>query len=165
MPKEEFQRGSCEDGAKQPRLTFMRTCPKCLEPYMHEPPENEEIRKRNDAKMKTWTADMAAAKAEAKAKRTPAKTPTKPKLEDELLVCKAYTMRHSNSVGGYKCNDCVDRSCSLCSNMCMFVCNKKYVCEYVVSSCPIDHHLTLLLSLSLCHLLGSIKKKRNSLKS
>ena len=46
------------------------------------------------------------------------------KREDELLICKANTLKHSGVAGGYKCPNCTNRSCKLCKNHCRFVSSK-----------------------------------------
>ena len=56
MPKDEDLREYCKDGAFKPKEATHRTCPRCLQPFMHEPPSNIPIKAKNDEKTKAHLA-------------------------------------------------------------------------------------------------------------
>lgn len=134
MPPDEELRGYLEDGAKAPPKAY-RMCPRCNEPFMHEPPTNKDFRESN-AKAEREYAKVMQQFDEFKkgTKKEPPldvnmrpmlKPPPLPKLQKEILVCKAYMCTHSFAVDGFKCNTCIDRSCGMCKNKCRFVCTKE----------------------------------------
>lgn len=55
------------------------------------------------------------------------KEPQLPTLPKILIICKAYTMKHQRGLSAYHCPNCVDRTCDICMNNCMFVCCTKEV--------------------------------------
>jgi len=139
MPPGEDNRGYCMDGAVQPEKPEHRICPKCSDHFMHEPPSNVQVRKRNKTLKEEWKTKNAAFDKYQKSlgTRNPLPAPLddkgKPmkkrliplKFEDELLVCKAYMHTHNYSYTGFQCPNCKDRTCSTCKNKCRFVCSKK----------------------------------------
>ena len=143
MPAAERNRGYLQAGAKLPVCDTHRNCPSCTEPYMHEPPENAEIRARNEEETRKWSEDIAkldkykkeVAERGNKRKKGPAipvpldrfgnemktKVPL-PVHEPVLLVCKVSTLV-DHAHWGWECpNKCGIRTCTLCKNMCQFVC-------------------------------------------
>lgn len=90
---------------------------------MHEAVRNEEARKLNIKKSREYKQAVCD-NMDGDGNQIGAKVP-KPKIESEVLVCKAYTMRHSFVKKGYHCSNCTDRLCKLCSNNCRFVCTKQ----------------------------------------
>jgi hypothetical protein len=56
MPLGEENHGYCEGGAVKPAKVAHRTCPKCHDPFMHDPAINIEIRKKNAQLKATWVA-------------------------------------------------------------------------------------------------------------
>ena len=133
MPRGEEARGYLEDGALKPPKKYS-TCPKCGYDRVHEPPCNVEKRKSNRKVDQTWVAQNAHCERfkngeeseplRDKKGRAIYKVPA-PKHEEELLVCKMYLRNHSNSVGGFQCPNCNDRTCPECKCKCRFVCSKR----------------------------------------
>ena len=108
MPAAERFRGYLQDGAKLPDKDIQK-CPSCLECYMHEPPENDEIRARNEEEMRKYNEDLGKlAKYQQQVARNGTGTNKRKKgarfgkemtmkvpimkLEPLLLVCKVATM-------------------------------------------------------------------------
>ncbi len=136
MPKDEDLREYCNDGAFRPKEAAHRSCPRCRQPYMHEPPSNILIKQKNDEKGKAYRALCKHLKEFQDGKRVdrPLDKNGKPmskipplRTEPELLVCKAYMMQNSILPDGrFSCKDCYDRSCPKCiSKQCCFVCTKE----------------------------------------
>ena len=139
MPPDEEHRGYCMDGAKKPKQACHRICPKCNDPFMHEPPSNVEIRKRNEKLTAMWEAKNNEFEkyTESLPTRNPLPAPLDMKgnpmkkrlppvvLEQELLVCKAYTRTQSYSKDGFQCPNCNNRTCLTCRNNCRFVVLKR----------------------------------------
>ena len=136
MPKDEDLREYCNDGAFRPKEAAHRSCPRCRQPYMHEPPSNVPIKQKNDEKGKAYRALCKHLKEFQDGKRSdrPLDKNGKPmskipplRTEPELLVCKAYMMQNSILPDGrFSCKDCYDRSCPKCiSKRCCFVCTKE----------------------------------------
>lgn len=120
MPNFEMSRDY--DGNFKPPKPY-HICPACTEPFMHEAVRNEEARKLNIKKSREYKQAVRD-NTDGDGNQIGAKVP-KPKIESEVLVCKAYTMRHSFVKKGYHCSNCTDRLCKLCSNNCRFVCTKQ----------------------------------------
>ena len=122
-----------KDGAKMPKKQY-RKCPCCGMEFMHEPPENDGVRARNKGRETKYVKDNEhldkyknglVPEPPKDDKGKPLKAVKPPKLEDEILACKGYSLVHSHSVDGYKCSKCTDRSCDTCKNKCSFSCTKK----------------------------------------
>ena len=146
MPAAERFRGYLQDNATLPEKDFQK-CPSCLECYMHEPPENDEIRANNAEEMRKYNEDLdKLAKYQQQVARNGTGTNKRKKgavtppldrfgkemttkvpimkLEPLLLVCKVGTLV-DQSHWGWTCPTpgCTLRSCHLCTSMCQFVCN------------------------------------------
>ena len=109
MPLGEENHGYCEGGAVKPAKVAHRTCPKCHDPFMHNPAINIEIRKKNAQLKATWVAKnkeferyerflksknpMAIRPVDDKG-RPMMKVLPPPKLEAEYLICTAHTGTH-----------------------------------------------------------------------
>jgi hypothetical protein len=135
IPQVEEKRGYCQDGAKKPKHPY-NTCPKCQAPFVHEPPETVAIREGNKVKTKAWKNlnHMLEQFNAGLINNPPTDANGKPytkqidlKLGEVTYYCKAYTMKHTHGVGGYKCADCNDRTCALCTNMCRHAFTERYV--------------------------------------
>lgn len=133
LPPGEMERGYLKDGAKKPNEKYQK-CPCCAMLFMHEPPENKAVRQRNNARESKFVEDNEHLDNYRRGlvldppkddKGKPLKAIKPPKLEDEILACKGYSVVHSKSVDGYKCPKCSDRSCDTCKNKCSFACTKK----------------------------------------
>jgi hypothetical protein len=133
MPAGEENCGYCDGGATKPP-SHLWIYPRCENQFMHEPPTNKDIHARNKEKQKDWDHLNIALSdynkghhshppVDAKGKVL-SKIPSL-KLEDEILVCKVYTLQHSLAIDGYKCPHCVTRSCATCKNKCRHVCTKR----------------------------------------
>lgn len=139
MPSGEELCGYCENGAVKPVKSAHQTCPKCHENFMHEPAINIDIRERNAESKKTWVAKNKEFMLYEKSlnTRNPLPRPMDdkgrpmmkvlppPKWEAEFLICTAHTRTHCFAYKGFKCSNCIDRTCSTCQNKCRFVCTKE----------------------------------------
>ena len=47
--------------------------------------------------------------------------PVPPKTSKDVACGKATKMQHTRGHDGYKCNDCIARTCAICRNSCRFV--------------------------------------------
>jgi len=134
MPPGENNRGYLEDGATLPEKQY-RFCAACGMESVHHPPGIELVKKARADKTKEW---RKAQKQWAKHKEDPNKysapinpktkkpytaAPSCPTLDKMILCCKAWKMVNTRGVGGYKCDECDDRSCAKCTNRCRFVCS------------------------------------------
>jgi hypothetical protein len=139
MPPGEELHGYCEGGAVVPAKEAHQICPKCQDPFMHDPAINIDIRTRNTQKKEEWVAKnrefntyekalrknpMAIRPVDDKGRPMMKELPP-PKFEPEYPICTAHSRMHYFAKTGYKCPNCVDRSCSTCQNKCRFVCTKE----------------------------------------
>ena len=126
----EESRGYREGGATQPGMKYgLGECPACQRVSMHEPPENNDLKKEFNKKKKAWEKickQIDDAKkgngtypTDSKGKNI-MKHPTMPALTT-YMICKQVKMVHSHGVGGYTCGTCTDRTCDDCKNKCTFV--------------------------------------------
>ncbi len=133
MPAGEENCGYCDGGAMKPP-SHLWICPRCDAPFMHEPPMNKDICARNKEKQKDWDCLNIALSDYNKGHHSHLPVDAKGKvlskilllkLEDEILVCKVYTLQHSLAIDGYKCPHCINCLCATCKNKCRHVCAKK----------------------------------------
>ena len=68
------------------------------------------------------------------------------KLGEVTYYCKAYKMKHTHGVGGYKCVNCNDRTCALCKNRCRHAFTERYV-AYNSSLYHLQSHSQLIINL------------------
>ena len=131
----EVSRGYMGEGATMPPARFGGgICPACGFKSMHEPPENKQRASNNKKKRDEWkevNRQVQEAKVDEDAEfpvyngKTVSVQLPKPKQEDEFLICKQVHFTHSRADGGYKCDNCIDRTCNRCRNKCKFITTKK----------------------------------------
>ena len=133
MPTEEKTNGYLEGGATLPPKRHQR-CPCCAMETTHYPESNIATKQKRVEMKAEWKAahtqfeksqkdDSISAPINKKNGKVYTAPPPPPRVPKLLIVCKADKMQHTRGKGGFKCDDCADRSCDRCKNHCRFVCN------------------------------------------